>query len=450
MAGRVTFAGGVAGTEGIIHSGIGPFDIDSGSRLTYFTARYQKGGRRVAFFTNLLNGDAVEPAGARTERARCCRSSFDTKTFDVEARRRPRHRHAARRSATAATSATTPSTSRWRPNGDNRNEGGAYVQDEIFLSDQFRWVVGGRVDKFSSIENAVFSPRTTLMFKPDADADVPRLVQPRVPRAVVHQQQHRRRRSSTQVNLSARQSGAVALRLPDSAPSAIPISKQETMTAYEVGYTGVIAQRATVTAAVYWNNTEGRDLLHAGRVVHAGQSAADGWPPPIPAFVPGLNPPPGCRRASRYLNLGTVKDKGIELGVDAVGQPVRQRVRELLVSVRCRTIEDFAAGTTINDINWPAKNRFNAGFNFSYGRFLGNFVGELHRRRPTGRTCSMCASPARPTRTRWSTAASAYVARQNAWSPASRSPTSANQEVQQHIFGDILKRQVIGEVRFGF
>jgi len=25
-----------------------------------------------------------------------------------------------------------------------------------------------------------------------------------------------------------------------------------------------------------------------------------------------------------------------------------------------------------------------------------------------------------------------------------------NQEVQQHIFGDIMKRQVVGEVRFGF
>jgi hypothetical protein len=25
-----------------------------------------------------------------------------------------------------------------------------------------------------------------------------------------------------------------------------------------------------------------------------------------------------------------------------------------------------------------------------------------------------------------------------------------NQEVQQHIFGDILRRQVVGEVRFAF
>ena len=48
------------------------------------------------------------------------------------------------------------------PDGEDRNEGGAYIQDEIFFSDHFRWVVGGRLDKFSSIEDAVFSPRTTL------------------------------------------------------------------------------------------------------------------------------------------------------------------------------------------------------------------------------------------------------------------------------------------------
>ena len=56
--GTVTVSGGVAGTEGIIHSGIGPFNISNDSRMTYVTTRYQKGGRRIAFFSNLLNGDA--------------------------------------------------------------------------------------------------------------------------------------------------------------------------------------------------------------------------------------------------------------------------------------------------------------------------------------------------------------------------------------------------------
>ena len=100
------------------------------------------------------------------------RSWFDTKTFDVEASAICMPSAPSTSSATAATSATTASTSRLRPNGDDRNEGGAYVQDEIFLANRFRWVVGGRLDKFSSIDNAVFSPRTTLMYKPRADQTV--------------------------------------------------------------------------------------------------------------------------------------------------------------------------------------------------------------------------------------------------------------------------------------
>jgi hypothetical protein len=41
--GSVTFEGGVAGTQGLIYSGIGPFNISSDSRMSYFTTRYQKG-----------------------------------------------------------------------------------------------------------------------------------------------------------------------------------------------------------------------------------------------------------------------------------------------------------------------------------------------------------------------------------------------------------------------
>ena len=89
----MTFSGGVAGTEGIIHSGIGPFDISSDSQMTYFTTRYQKGGRRVAFFTNLLDGDATNLL-ARGPTGQFLPLDFDTKTFDVEASDVRADRHA--------------------------------------------------------------------------------------------------------------------------------------------------------------------------------------------------------------------------------------------------------------------------------------------------------------------------------------------------------------------
>ena len=42
----------------MMHSGIGPFDIESGTVMGYAKAAYTDGGLRAAMFTNILNGDA--------------------------------------------------------------------------------------------------------------------------------------------------------------------------------------------------------------------------------------------------------------------------------------------------------------------------------------------------------------------------------------------------------
>ena len=59
----LTYAGGVAGTDGLIHSGIGPFDMQSGTYLGYGKLTYTRGGLRVQFFTNVLNGQAPHDGG---------------------------------------------------------------------------------------------------------------------------------------------------------------------------------------------------------------------------------------------------------------------------------------------------------------------------------------------------------------------------------------------------
>ena len=71
------------------------------------------------------------------------------------------------------------------PGADKRDMAGAYIQDEILLSEHFRWVVGGRVDKYNVPENPVFSPRTAFLVKPTPGADLPRVVQQGLPRPVV-------------------------------------------------------------------------------------------------------------------------------------------------------------------------------------------------------------------------------------------------------------------------
>ena len=82
-----------------------------------------------------------------------------------------------------------------------------------------------------------------------------------------------------------------------------------------------------MSAAVYWNNTD--DAIRFTPV--AAYSAANpppGWPLP-PQFVP----PGALPSRYTYVNLGTVKDKGIELGVDAAVNSAVTLVRQLLASV---------------------------------------------------------------------------------------------------------------------
>ena len=56
--GKLNLLGRRGRHEGIMHTGIGPFGIDSGSVMGYAKADYSKKGFHAAFFTNLLDGNA--------------------------------------------------------------------------------------------------------------------------------------------------------------------------------------------------------------------------------------------------------------------------------------------------------------------------------------------------------------------------------------------------------
>jgi outer membrane receptor protein involved in Fe transport len=439
MGGKLVLSGGVAGTEGIIHSGIGPFDISEGSRLTYFTGRYERGRGRVAFFTNLLKADAINLL-SRGVTGQFLPLDFDTKTFDIEATDSliVANRHNLTFGANFRRNVFEVSIA---PTGDNRNEGGGYIQDEIFLNDHFRWVVGGRVDKFSSIENAVFSPRTSLLMKPDASQTF-RVSFNRAFRAPSFINNNIDTTILNQVNLSAISPALSAFVFPVRAIGNTDL-KQETMDAFEIGYTGVIRRRATVTAAVYWNRIE--DAIFFTQIAsYSPSSPPPTWPTGFPTFPLALIPAPGLPSAFSYRNLGTVKDKGIELGIDA----------SLNRYVNAFTNYSFQADPDVenfdpSETNFPANHRFNIGFDASAGRYLGNFSvnhtssaywQDVLDQRFAGRT-------------------DAYTLVNGAFGVRwfdDRITTSikvnnlANEEVQQHIFGDIMKRQVLGEARFAF
>jgi outer membrane receptor protein involved in Fe transport len=222
-----------------------------------------------------------------------------------------------------------------------------------------------------------------------------------------------------------------------------PNLKQETMTAYEVGYTGVVRNRATVTASIYWNRTT--DAIFFTQVSrYTPASPPSTWPALIPTFAIGLIPAPGLPSAFSYRNLGTVKDKGLELGIDgAVNRYVSAFANYSYQA------DPVVEGFDPSEANRPANSRANAGFNFSYGRYLGNMSVSYSDRAYWQDVLDA----------RFAGTTKAYTLLNGGFGVrwrGERVVTSvkvtnlANREIQQHVFGDVMRRQVVGELRLGF
>jgi iron complex outermembrane receptor protein len=156
--GRLSWGGGFAGTQGIIHTGIGPFDIQSGSYMGYAKVGYQRDALKIGAFANWLDVEAPNLLLPGVT------LNFKTQTIDFEIGHSSvlgdnlilSYGGNARRNNFEIT---------LTPEAEDRNEFGAYLQAEYF-ADKFRLTAGGRVDKYGNLEDPVFSPRLTAMFKP--------------------------------------------------------------------------------------------------------------------------------------------------------------------------------------------------------------------------------------------------------------------------------------------
>src|SRR5205085_7304632 len=104
----------------------------------------------------------------------------------------------------------------------------------------------------------------------------------------------------------------------------------------------------------------------------------------------------------------------------------------------------------ISELNLPAKNRFNVGGSVDYGRLFGNLSVSY--------SDSAFWQDVLDDRYHGTTDAYTLV---NAgfgvkWGESDHLTTSvkvtnlANSSIQQHVFGDITKRQIVGELRVGF
>ncbi len=155
---------GYAGTDGIIHTGIGPFDIKKGSDLSYGKLDWNKAAFRVGFFANFLEADSSNLVSVGTD-GQPLGFKFSTDTYNLDL------------SNTTVAGAHNIFTygANYRdsqfdleiaPEGTAKQEWGVFIQDEILLGDKVRWVIGGRYDDIDPIDG-VFTPRTSLLFAPN-------------------------------------------------------------------------------------------------------------------------------------------------------------------------------------------------------------------------------------------------------------------------------------------
>ncbi|MBI2834369.1 MAG: TonB-dependent receptor [Acidobacteria bacterium] len=463
--GRISYNGGVAGTSGIIYTGIGPFDIQPGSTLGYARVSYSKAALKAGFFANFLDGEAPNLLLPDPLTGKALQLDFKTRTFDFEI---------GNSTALGTRQAFTYGGNVRRNNFDititptakNRTEIGAYLQDEIFVG-PMRFAIGGRVDKFGNLDDPVFSPRLAAIYKPQADHTIrfsfnrafrsPSVVNNYLDIAIL-----------TPVNLS----GLASLLPPPLRPlvanpfplvvkavgSELPIGtvpqealKEDALTAYEVAYTGSVG-RTTLGVAFYVNDSDQNinfSQLSPTLDPYTVANPPPGWqlPPIILAAMAqqGIFLP---RTAFTYLNLGPLRQKGLELSID------QQFSRELSAFANYSwqgkpQVLDAPEPYPSDEIAFPPTHRFNAGATYNGRRYLGS----LSVNYSDGAFWSdVLTSPFHGFTESYTMVNGSFGVRWMArrLTTSIKSTNVFNQNIQQHVFGDIVKRQVVAEVRISY
>jgi outer membrane receptor protein involved in Fe transport len=222
------------------------------------------------------------------------------------------------------------------------------------------------------------------------------------------------------------------------------VSEQK-LDAYEVGYTGVINSRATVSAAFYWNAIND-DINFAQVGVYTPTNPPPGLPASLAPALAILNARgQGIPCCFTYINLGSYHQRGLELGADVSVTPTVGA----FVNYSWQDEPDPDNPADAAELNIPPQHRVNAGVTFNAERFLGNlsvsyndeaFWQDVLDSRYHGTTDAYTLVNA-GFGVKWA---------DDRIRTTLKIVNLANEDVQQHVFGDILKRQVIGEVKVKF
>ncbi|HSC16522.1 MAG TPA: TonB-dependent receptor [Gammaproteobacteria bacterium] len=438
----VSVAAGYADTDGILHSGIGPFDIEKGSNLSYVKSDWHNGNWHVGASATMLDGDAVNLLTRGSDGALLPLSFVsDAYTLDASNTSELGPRHVL---TYGASYRTTTFDLGIAPAADDRDEVGAFLEDEIRLGRSLRWVLGARYDDIDPLEDAVVTPRTSLIFSPSP-----------VHSFRVSYNEAFRTPSAVNNYLDVTILQQLGPFFVPADADGNPLLSEERLEAYEIGYVGTFDNQLQLSVAAYRNEiADSIDFYVRDVYGPANLPTPSATLPPtvVPCFLfaPGTGPA-ACPFAGlaglvpsdySYRNIGTTMNRGVELSLERdTGD------WSWFVNLSWQDEPDVGGGVDAVEINVAPAWRANLMLAHDSGKRFWN-VGVNYQDEAYWADVLFA---------RASTPSFTQVNAAFGWRFASDKVTLKlvaqnlfDEDVQQHIFGDIIGRKLAGQVSIDF
>jgi outer membrane receptor protein involved in Fe transport len=194
-----------------------------------------------------------------------------------------------------------------------------------------------------------------------------------------------------------------------------------------------------VLSAAYYHNWVKNEILFTldptGNYTAANPPATWPLPPQLIGFIPG-----GLPGRFTYLNFGESTQQGIELGINT---PINEYF-DAFANYSWQG-EPNPKDFPLSELNLPATNRLNVGIGFNNTRFTGNLAISYS---DEAFWQDVLNAPYSGTTEAYTLVNAGFGVKWNdRFTTTIKAINLTNDDIQQHVFGDITKRQVVAELR---